>query len=59
MNQIPGDESSIQGHNVRGIYWTKPDSLEKVLRDKPIDGQNILNLLTILKILILKKFIKL
>ena len=20
MNQIPGDESSIQGHNVRGIY---------------------------------------
>ena len=25
MNQIPGDESSIQGHNVRGIYWTKPD----------------------------------
>ena len=29
MNQIPGDESSIQGHNVRGIYWTKPDESGK------------------------------
>ena len=25
MNRIPGDDSSIEGHNVRGIYWTKPD----------------------------------
>ena len=38
MNQIPGDESSIQGHNVRGIYYTKPDeSGKEVVRDKPID----------------------
>ena len=38
MNKIPGDESSIQGHNVRGIYWTKPDETGKeVARDKPID----------------------
>ena len=38
MNQIPGDESSIKGHNVRGIYWTKPDETGKeVTRDKPID----------------------
>ena len=38
MNRIPGDESSIQGHNVRGIYWTKPDETGKeVARDKPID----------------------
>ena len=38
MNKIPGDESSIQGHNVRGIYWTKPDeSGKEVSRDKPID----------------------
>ena len=38
MNKIPGDESSIQGHNVRGIYWTKPDdSGKEVVRDKPID----------------------
>ena len=39
MNQIPGDESSIQGHNVRGIYYTKPDeSGKEVVRDKPIDA---------------------
>ena len=25
MNKIPGDDSSTQGHNVRGDYWTKPD----------------------------------
>ena len=38
MNKIPGDDSSIQGHNVRGIYWTKPDETGKeVARDKPID----------------------
>ena len=38
MNKIPGDESSVQGHNVRGIYWTKPDeSGKEVVRDKPID----------------------
>ena len=38
MNQIPGDETSIKGHNVRGIYYTKPDETGKeVVRDKPID----------------------
>ena len=38
MNKIPGDNSSIEGHNVRGIYWTKPDeSGKEVARDKPID----------------------
>ena len=38
MNKIPGDDSSTQGHNVRGIYWTKPDETGKeVVRDKPID----------------------
>ena len=38
MNKIPGDENSIKGHNVRGIYWTKPDETGKeVARDKPID----------------------
>ena len=38
MNKIPGDENSIKGHNVRGIYWTKPDeSGKEVVRDKPID----------------------
>ena len=38
MNKIPGDNSSIEGHNVRGVYWTKPGSSGKeVMRDKPID----------------------
>ena len=38
LNQIPGDPESIKGKNVRGVYWTKPDSKGKeVSRDKPID----------------------
>ena len=38
MNRIPGDDNSIEGHNVRGVYWTKPDeSGKEVMRDKPID----------------------
>ena len=26
VNRIPGDEKSISGGNVRGIYWTMPDT---------------------------------
>jgi len=26
LNQIPGDSESTKGENVKGIYWTKPDS---------------------------------
>ena len=26
VNRIPGDEKSITGGNVRGLYWTYPDS---------------------------------
>ena len=38
LNQIPGDENSIKGHNVRGTYWTLPDETGKEAeRDKPID----------------------
>ena len=38
MNKIPGDDESVTGHNVRGVYWTKPDETGKeVMRDKPID----------------------
>ena len=38
LNQIPGDKSSTEGHNVRGIYWTIPDEKGKeIKRDKPID----------------------
>ena len=38
LNQIPGDKSSIEGHNVRGSYWTIPDeSGKEAKRDKDID----------------------
>ena len=26
LNRIPGKPESITGENVKGIYWTKPDS---------------------------------
>ena len=29
LNQIPGDPSSTKDENVKGIYWTKPDSSGK------------------------------
>jgi hypothetical protein len=38
LNQIPGDEESIKGHNIRGTYWTLPDETGKEAeRDKSID----------------------
>ena len=38
LNQIPGDKSSVEGHNVRGTYWTIPDETGKeAKRDKFID----------------------
>jgi len=38
LNQIPGDENSIKGNNIRGVYWTKPDeSGKEVSRDVKID----------------------
>jgi len=38
LNKIPNDENSIKGHNVRGVYWTKPDSTGKeVSRDVAIN----------------------
>ena len=38
LNQIPGDPDSIKGENVKGIYWTKPDSSGKeAARAKRID----------------------
>ena len=52
MNKIPGDDDSIKGHNVRGVYWTKPDETGKeVMRDKPIESKYT-ELLMILKVLI-------
>jgi hypothetical protein len=38
LTQIPGDPNSITGGNVRGLFWTKPDSTyEEVQREEPID----------------------
>ena len=38
LNQIPGDSKSTEGSNVRGIFWTKPNSSGKeVVRDKAIN----------------------
>ena len=38
LNQIPEDPDSIKGENVKGIYWTKPDSSGKEAeRAKRID----------------------
>ena len=38
LNQIPNNDDSIKGHNVRGIYWTIPDEKGvEVARDVPID----------------------
>ncbi len=46
LNQVPGDESSIEGHNVRGTYWTIPDeSGKEAMRDKPIDESKYTELL--------------
>ena len=40
LNQIPGDPESIKGKNVRGIFWTKPNSSGKeVLRDKEVNEE--------------------
>jgi len=38
LTQIPGDPNSITGGNVRGLFWTRPDSTGKeVQRENPID----------------------
>ena len=38
LNQIPGDPESIKGNNIRGVYWTKPNSSgNEVSRDVTID----------------------
>ena len=38
LNEIPDDKESIEGHNVRGTYWTLPDETGKEAeRDIPVD----------------------
>ena len=40
LNQIPGNPESIKGTNVRGIYWTRPDSTGvEVQRESKIDEE--------------------
>ena len=40
LTQIPGDPNSITGGNVRGLFWTKPDSTyEEVQREEVIDEE--------------------
>lgn len=40
LNKIPGNSESIKGHNVRGLYWTKPDSTGfEVTRDIEIEEE--------------------
>ena len=39
LNQIPNEKASIEGNNLRGVYWTKPDeSGSEVSRDISIDA---------------------
>ena len=46
LNQIPGDKKSIQGHNVRGKYWTIADeSGKEVSRDIDIDESKYIMLI--------------
>ncbi len=46
LNQVPGDKSSIEGHNVRGTYWTIPnESGKEEMRDKSIDESKYTELL--------------
>jgi hypothetical protein len=41
LNQIPNDENSIKGNNIRGKYWTIADeSGKEVSRDIDIDESN-------------------
>ena len=38
LNQIPGNKNSVEGHNVRGVYWTLPyETGKEAKRDKPIE----------------------
>ena len=46
INRIPGDQSSIEGHNARGLFYTKPNSDGKeVSRDVKIDEHKYTELL--------------
>jgi hypothetical protein len=47
LNQIPNDDNSIKGENLRGVYWTKPDeSGKEVARDTVIKEDNYTKLVS-------------
>ena len=47
LNQIPNDDNSIKGNNIRGVYWTKPNETGKeVARDVGIDESKYTQLVT-------------
>ena len=47
LNQVPNDDDSIKGKNIRGIYWTKPDETGKeVVRDTGIDEEKYIKLVS-------------
>ncbi|MDC0511450.1 aspartyl/asparaginyl beta-hydroxylase domain-containing protein [Pelagibacteraceae bacterium] len=46
LNEIPGEKESIEGHKIRGTYWTLPDeSGKEVIRDIPIDESKYTDLI--------------
>ena len=43
LTQIPNDPNSITGGNVRGLYWTKPDSsYQEVQRAHQVQVKSLL-----------------
>ena len=47
LNQIPDNDDSIKGNNIRGQYWTIPDeSGKEVLRDVKIDESKYTQIVT-------------
>ena len=48
LTQIPGDPNSITGGNVRGIFWTRPDSTGvEVQREERVDETKYSQFVTI------------
>ena len=39
LTQIPNDPNSITGGNVRGLYWTKPDSTYKEVQREEVQRE--------------------
>ena len=58
VNRIPDDENSITGGNIRGLYWTMPDTTNhEEQRLEKVKNIYIQRLIQNLKTHMLKKFI--